>query len=1282
MIIDQYYVDATPWLGQQSSHGGSVPWQYYEADPVNTANGNYTYSRTDLSIPTRSLPLQLTRAYNATAPVDGPLGYGWTFSYNVYLEESTTDGSVTITHGDGRTERFTWDGAAYVSPAGTLSKLVKTGSEFDLTSKDQTIYHFNSNGRLVTITDSNDNVTTLSYPGTLVTSVIAPDGRALTFSYDGDSRLSSVSDPAGRSVEYGYTLNGDLGVVTDTTGITTTYTYDADHQLLTITDGNGHTFLDNTYNSDGRVIEQRDADSNLTTFVYDIPNHRTTVTNPRSHATVYQYDADLRLLNITDASGEVESYTYDSANNRIAVTDKRGYTTGYAYDAQGNTIAITDTLNFTSTYAYDSYNNLLSMVDGNNETTHYEYDATHNLVVMTDTVGAVTSYSYDSFGQLTGTTDPENHTTEFAYDAYGHVSVMTDTMGYTSVYTYDVAGRLLFEEDALGRVITRTYDAANRVLTVADPLGGVTTTTYDAVGNPVMVTDAESNTTTYVYDAKDRLVNTIDALGQVMTYTYDAVNNQTATIDPLGHVTSYTYDELNRRETMTDALGNTTTYSYDENGNRVAVTDAKGKTTHFTYDERNQLVTTTDALGGSVTFTYDGNGNRLSLTDANNHTTSYVYDAANRLLAVTDPLTQTVQYGYDGNGNRTSTLKADGTLVSYTYDALNRLETTTYPGGSISYEYDAIGNRTVMTDTLGVTTYSYDALDRPQSVTDSNGMTLQYEYDGNGNRTGITYPDSKTVSYTYDDLNRLDTVTDWDSAVTDYTYDAAGRQTDITYPNNTQAIYHYDDANRLLNITHSSTVSGTIGVFSYTVDAVGNRTVMTDTEGVTTYNYDDLYRLTAVTYPDGETVSYAYDPMGNRTEMTSTVSGVTTYLYDAGDRLLTYTETIGTTNLTWDANGNLQSKGGVVYTFDPLDRMTQVVSGTQTVDFDYNGDGVRLGKTTNGIATTYVQDVAAPLPLVLQETTSGQTDHYLYGNDLIATEDPSSSQAFYHADGLGSVRALSNETGQQTDSYSYDVFGTLRNHTGFTDSTFGFTGEQHDDEVGLIFLRARYYDSEIGRLSSSDPFPSFEISSQGYNRYVYVVNSPANFTDSTGMSRLIDELQLATESIGAYLSQYYRDENQIYVRSDPNFDNVFDYENSPNWVEDPIWDKAHPGAIVCYRERTQFSDPTSWLGTGQICFSHNGFENGKAERSTDLVGTHGSGPPLLAAFSNPVAGVIHIGSDFLPHLYRSYLSEYVSTIRDYATDYLRSRFVAPFTVTIKINDCVDELSEGENKWST
>ncbi len=435
-------------------------------------------------------------------------------------------------------------------------------------------------------------------------------------------------------------------------------------------------------------------------------------------------------------------------------------------------------------------------------------------------------------------------------------------------------------------------------------------------------------------------------------------------------------------------------------------------------------------------------------------------------------------------------------MITYTFDALNR---PTNVGGLATYAYDFVGNRTQLTDALGTTTYTYDALNR---VTYTNGPTgaLSYGYDLNDNRTSITYPGSLTVNYVYDAANRLTTVTDYGSRVTQYSYDSANRQTGIAYPNSVQAAYTYDDADRLLSLVHTHPVNSVITTAAYTLDNVGNRLTMVDLDGTTTYTYDNLHRLKTVTYPNGELVTYNYDPMGNRTSMTSSVHGTTTYSYDAGDRLFSFAEPGGTTNLTWDANGNMTGKGSGVYTFDALDRLTQVVNGPTTVQFGYTGDGVRLRKTINGTTTNYLQDLVAPLPIVLSETTGGQADRYVYGNDLVTLVSSTNAPAFYHTDGLGSTRALSNSAGQRTDRYSYDVFGVTRSQTGSSPQPYRFTGEQFDVDLDLIFLRMRYLDPEIGRFISRDQFEGFRDGIQSLNRYVYVENNPVAQSDPSGLT--------------------------------------------------------------------------------------------------------------------------------------------------------------------------------------
>src|SRR5215217_7733985 len=137
--------------------------------------------------------------------------------------------------------------------------------------------------------------------------------------------------------------------------------------------------------------------------------------------------------------------------------------------------------------------------------------------------------------------------------------------------------------------------------------------------------------------------------------------------------------------------------------------------------------------------------------------------------------------------------------------------------------------------------------------------------------------------YTYDDTNRIAAVTDWDSRVTNYAYDAAGRIGSFTLPNGVVTTYGYDDASRTTSVSHVKDAA-TIAARGYTFDDVGNR--LTSTRGAVsdTYVYDELYRITGITYADGAEQSFTYDATGNRTSQIYDGTG-TTYAYDAADQL-------------------------------------------------------------------------------------------------------------------------------------------------------------------------------------------------------------------------------------------------------------------------------------------------------------------------------------------------------------------------------------------------------------
>jgi RHS repeat-associated protein len=135
-----------------------------------------------------------------------------------------------------------------------------------------------------------------------------------------------------------------------------------------------------------------------------------------------------------------------------------------------------------------------------------------------------------------------------------------------------------------------------------------------------------------------------------------------------------------------------------------------------------------------------------------------------------------------------------------------------------------------------------------------------------------------------------------------------------------------------------------------------------------------------------------------------------------------------------------------------------------------------------------VWDQNAGMPVILRDSAGNR---YVYGLDLISRTDSGGNQEYELSDGLGSTTGLADGTGAVTDTYTYDVYGAVRTHTGTSGNEFTFTGEQVD-ATGLQYLRARYYDAATGRFASRDPLPLMQ-------RYAYAGGNPVNFVDPSGL---------------------------------------------------------------------------------------------------------------------------------------------------------------------------------------
>jgi RHS repeat-associated protein len=1056
-------------------------------DPVNTLSGAFQDRENDVSLPGTGVPFIWTRSYTSSDPTVGRLGQGWTDSLAASLAIQP-NGDVNVRSEDGQQVYYTKQAdGSFVGAAGAQATLSLVGSNYQLVRNDQITYTFDSQGKLTALKDRNNQGLTLTYNGSnQLATVTDAAGRQATLTYTG-SLLTQVALADGRHVNYAYTGNL-LTSVTDLRGKTTTYGYDGSNRLTTITDPLGHAQVQNTYGTDGRVIQQKDALNKITSFAWDSSTQTATVTDPRGNTwkDVYQNGV---LFKRIDAQTNATQYGFDSSFNETGVTSPSGQQDTLGYDSKGNVTSVASAaLGATKTYTYNSRNDVATVTDARGKLTSYGYDSNGNLASVTVDGQVVTQYLYNAQGQMTSSIDGNLKTTTYTYDANGNVASVTDPLGNKTTYTYDAAGRVLTRVTPLGNVMggdpnahkwTYTYDAEGHVLTETNPLGKTTTNTYDDAGNLKTVTDALNHVTTYDYDAQNRLIKITAADGGVTQYTYDDSGNRITESDPLTHVTTSTYDSDNRLASTTTPLGNKTTFFYDANGNLTKQVEPRGNVqganpddyaTTFTYNAAGRLLSQTDPLGHAKTYGYDAVGNETSVTDALSHTTTYQYDAQNRITKVTTPDNAMTQYAYDGNGSLLNRTDAKGHITTYTYDFANELTSLTSPTGQKwTYAYDADGNQTSMvnangnsTQTAGdgTTTRTYDAVGRLTAIAYSDSTPgVSFTYDFVGNRTQMT-DGGGTQTYTYDAANRLTGVTRGTNTFS-YAYNLAGNLTSRTYPDATATTYAYDNDGRL-----SSATSGGAST-TYAYDAAANLTQTTLPSGngyVETRTYDRAGRLTDVKNAKaGATLSefaVTMDAAGNPTTIvrSGAVSSTTTYGYDVNDRLTSVCFLAGSCpggsdpfiRWTYDAVGNRLTEarptGTTNYTYNNADQMTQ--AGSTAYTYDQNGNektagtktfsydlADRLMSTTSGTTTTtYTYDGDGNR---LQASTGSQASkktNYLWDTSFNLPQlalERDGNNALLRRYVYGASR-ISMTTGGAAYYYHYDNLGSVANVTSST----------------------------------------------------------------------------------------------------------------------------------------------------------------------------------------------------------------------------------------------------------
>jgi RHS repeat-associated protein len=685
--------------------------------------------RLDAYAPAPGLPLQFSLVFPGSLEGRfylGPLGRGWSHSYDISLEEQS-NGDILIHWPGSFTRLFTSRGdGTYTALPGDYGALTRTGGIFKLTEKDGTRYQFRSDHKLDYVEDLNGNRITLTYNTSGQLTVIHhSNGDSFTLQYNPQGRISRLTDQAGQVTQYGYDASGEhLLTVAAPGSRLTTYAYNApvgqagDHALLTVTYPDGrHQYF--AYDSHGRLSEEHlDGDAERTTYTYDSMG-RITVTNASGATAVLSPDEYGRPARGEDALGRELGIQYGADFNLASVTDPSGQSYKFNYDSWGNVIAAEDPLGHQVRLGYDTrFNQVSSLVDGR---------------------GNRSTFAYDGSGNLTKLTYPGGSQETITYDAAGNPTTFASRSGAVITYTYDTQGQLLRKDYPDGSWVAYTYDAA---------------------GNLTSASDA-SGTITMQYDTNTNLLTRITyPSGHSFTFSYDQAGRRTQRLGEDGYTLNYHYDPAGRLERLTDGSGaELIHYEYDSTGRLIRESKGNGTYTTYTYDAAGQLTSLVnyapdDSVQSRFDYAYDANGNRTSMTTLDG-TTTYEYDLIGQLTGVTYPGGRRVTYAYDAAGNRT-TVSDNGSSTAYTTNNLNQYNRV----GAATYSYDANGNMTSKTDASGTTTYAYDYENRLVRVAEPDGDTWEYTYDALGNRVAVTHNGVET-QYVHDPIGLVDVAAEY-----------------------------------------------------------------------------------------------------------------------------------------------------------------------------------------------------------------------------------------------------------------------------------------------------------------------------------------------------------------------------------------------------------------------------------------------------------------------------------------------------------------------------------------
>jgi RHS repeat-associated protein len=942
---------------------------------------------------------------------------------------------------------------------------------------------------------------------------------------------------------------------TDTAGRTSAYTYGS--AGLTSVRLPGHATDDMTigYDANGRVSSVTN-EGVTSTYGYsdDTVNgvRTTTVTDAAQHQWIYKFAlADLQPISKTDPLGRTASIAYNSSRLIQSITSPEGNHTDYGYDSRGNVTSVTNVAkagsglaNIVTSAAYPSTcstpktcNEPTTTTDAKGNVTNYTYDANSGRVATitqpAPSTGAVrpqTRYTYsplqayykNSTGSVvgsgqniyeltatsacqttascSGTTDETKVTTSYGPQAAGTANNLlpisvtrsngTGTLTATSSVAYDNLGNLLTHDGPLTGSADTTaykYDLAREVIGIISPdpdgAGSLPNRALRLTYRPdSQLSKKELGTTAGQTDTAFNAMTVKETIDVTFDSNSRPTQHKLSSAGTAYTLTQSDYDSLGRLN-CTAVRMNTAVYgSLPASACSLSTQGSFGpdRISQNVYDAASELTDVKVGVGTTDGATerhlaYSNNGYVTSLLDGENNLTTYVYDGFDRPSKIQHPsptkgagTSSAVDYEqltYDANSNVTSRRLRDGTSIAFTYDNLNRATLKNLPGAEpdVTYGYDNLGRTTSANQTGNALTFGWDALSRKTSEAGPQGTTT-FVYDAADEKTGITYSTN-----------------------------GGGSALTIAYA--------YLTTGDLSTIKQDTTALATYGY-----DSLGNRTSVTFANGASqAFTYDPVSRLSqltnSLTDTNDLTATFAYNPAN---QITSTVrtgdmyawtghgSGSTAYVSNG----LNEQTSIGAVNATWDSKGNITSEpqsgktygyssenlltstlGGVTLAYDPAMRLYQT-AGAATTRFAYDGsDAIAEYDGANTLQRRFVFDPTTDQPAIWFEGTG------------VA----STNRRYLSRDERGSVISVSGSTGASLGINTYDEYGKPGSAN---IGRYQYTGQKWIPEAGIYDYKARDYIPQLGIFAQTDPIGYRD----GSNWYAGMHNDPVNATDPAGLA--------------------------------------------------------------------------------------------------------------------------------------------------------------------------------------